>query len=246
MSHIIRRIVYQRVLAAHMRSSPQQPNCVPWLEKENLSDDATAAIGTGAWQKVQRTIHISLDALFAWDKLVKRLPFTFTVLRPKIMGDFKNRSGRRSSFLDLCCSRLGTFLCLWAGSDNIGVSDQHLRNLTGSLLTLDRLARRVSRLQHSRQHGFEGLNSIFGRHGIRNVLGSTFGIIHGREDHVRSNLQCQSDSRWEGKNLGVSFSSLGSGTRKVTVSLGGSVELENTVGVLSIFALLFNNVGHKF
>mmetsp|Transcript_6717 Transcript_6717/g.11105 ORF Transcript_6717/g.11105 Transcript_6717/m.11105 type:complete len:282 (+) Transcript_6717:501-1346(+) len=91
-------------------------------------------------------------------------------------------------------------------------------------------------------------NGVFSRHGIRHVLGAALGIVHSGEDEVRHNLKVQGNRGRNGEDLGgfsVTLVSLGGGNSKVAVSLGGSVQLENTVGVLSILTLLLNNVGHE-
>ena len=216
--------------------------------RKNLENDAVfRSICTR--QKVQRTIHVSLHALLRRDKLVQGLSFALTVLCPQIVRNFQNGPSRRSRFLDLHGNFLGAGLCFTAGSRHIGVGQEHLANLTGSLFGLDRLAGRISRLQDGGKHSLKGANGVFSRHGIRDVLGATFGIVHGGNDQVGNDLHVQSNRGRESKDLGVELSArfgLGGSTSKFTIGLSGSVELEDTVGILSILALLFDNVGHEF
>jgi hypothetical protein len=93
-------------------------------------------------------------------------------------------------------------------------------------------------LQNSRKHGLNSTNGVFGRHGIRLLLGATLSIVHGGDDQVRDDLKVQSQRQREEARVFVLDSPPSSvGLRcslgKITVSLGG-VELEDAVGVLSV------------
>mmetsp|Transcript_6612 Transcript_6612/g.12001 ORF Transcript_6612/g.12001 Transcript_6612/m.12001 type:complete len:580 (+) Transcript_6612:191-1930(+) len=212
-------------------------------------EDHTTSLRVCTRQKVQWSVLIHFDTLVR-NELIKRLSFSLAILSPQIVRNFENRSGRPGGSLDLFGGRSCAGLGFVGGSRDISVGQKHLTDFTAGLVALGRLAWWVSGLKNGRQHGFNGTDGVFGGHGIRNVLGSTLGVVHGGKDKVRDDLEVQCDSRRNGKNLGVGFDSfrvsLSGGLGKVGVGLGGGVELEDSVCVLSVFSLLLDNVGHEF
>lgn len=95
------------------------------------------------------------------------------------------------------------------------------------------------------EHGMDSTNSVLSRHGIRNILGFTVSIIHSGKDKIREDLEVQGKRRRNFPNLGgitASVFGFGRDDREITVSLGGSVQFENTVGILSVLAILFKKI----
>mmetsp|Transcript_15014 Transcript_15014/g.42411 ORF Transcript_15014/g.42411 Transcript_15014/m.42411 type:complete len:609 (-) Transcript_15014:121-1947(-) len=217
-------------------------------ESTKLGDHARALIA--ARQEVQRTALVNLDALVLRHELVHWLTFALSVLVPQVVRDLEDGSGAGRGCLDLLSGVACRCLGIRRRSGDVGVGQEHLADLPAGLLGLDGLAWWVSLLQDGREHGLDGAHGVFGRHGIRHVLGAALGVVHGGKDQVGDDLEVEGDGGRGGEHLGVGLSSLagvrlGSGLGEVGVGLGGGVELEHAVRVLAVLALLLDDVGHE-
>mmetsp|Transcript_6379 Transcript_6379/g.17392 ORF Transcript_6379/g.17392 Transcript_6379/m.17392 type:complete len:394 (+) Transcript_6379:318-1499(+) len=221
-----------------------------WMRQIRSLEDDAAAIGVGAWQEVEWSALVDLDSLVLRNELIHWLPLALAVLRPQIVGDFQNWSCRGGGGLDLLCGVACGGLGLVGGAGDVSICQKHLADLAACLLGLEGLARWVAFLENGWDHGLDGTDGVLGRHGIWDVLGAALSVVHGREDEVRHDLEVEGDGGWSSKDLGVGLSArvlVGGGgcPGEIGVGLGGGVELEDTVGVLPIAALLLDDVGHE-
>mmetsp|Transcript_23322 Transcript_23322/g.54165 ORF Transcript_23322/g.54165 Transcript_23322/m.54165 type:complete len:316 (+) Transcript_23322:276-1223(+) len=166
------------------------------------------------------------------------------------MRDLENWTGGTRRGANHLSGLLGLELGVGRCSSNIGIGEEKLVDLGARLLALQRLFGRVARQDDGREHGVECSDSVFGRHCIGNILRTTLSIVHCGEHKVRDDLETQSDSRGHREHLCVRFLaclvSPCCRDRKVTVRLGGSVQLEHTICILSVLAFLLHNIRHEF
>mmetsp|Transcript_12750 Transcript_12750/g.19251 ORF Transcript_12750/g.19251 Transcript_12750/m.19251 type:complete len:252 (+) Transcript_12750:152-907(+) len=215
----------------------------------SANDTRAASVATDTRQKVQRTRLVHLDTLLRSEELIQRLTFPLAILDPEIVADFEHWPGRSLSTLHLAGHILGRSFSSLRSAINLGIGIQQRLNLTACLLCGKRFARRLGTEQDGRNARFESSDGVLSRRSIRHILRSALSIVDGSQNQVRYNLKTQANGRRHRENLGVALAltrvSLAGSKSQITERLGGSVQFEYSISILTILTLLLNDVGHE-